>query len=65
MEAAWGAAASPADTLSPLVPRAAEAARRIALAEPVLATQADDDRETSAAPREQRGAKAGKTLRRS
>ncbi|HTE54552.1 MAG TPA: SWIM zinc finger family protein [Kofleriaceae bacterium] len=40
--AAWGGDGSPADALSPIVRRAAEAARRIALAEPDPAAAPDD-----------------------
>jgi len=52
--AAWSADTSPEDTLSPLIRRAAEAARRIAMAEPDEPITRDDSEATSLPPQRRR-----------
>jgi uncharacterized Zn finger protein len=61
--AAWEGAASPADFLEPLVRAAAQAARRIAMAEPTEATEAIEPSPTTAPSRSRAKAK-GATRRR-
>ncbi len=63
LPAAWDASASPVEALSPLVRRAAEAARRIALTEPPSPTTEPEARQTE--PAATARAKKSSTLRKS